>query len=117
MINAYNINFEILLYGCSSLLSIFLLVTVHSITVYLAYLIYHHSKEGTLEKEEFKKKYGTIIEDLTLTGFIGRYWNIMVMARWTLVSLILVCLRLYPALQISLNLVISVIYTGFIIRG
>lgn len=41
----------------------------------------------------------------------------MVMVRWSVVSIILVCLRSYSSLQILLNLILSFLYQCFIING
>jgi hypothetical protein len=43
----------------------------------------------------FKEKYGSIIDGLSLSGFAGKYWFILVMTRWSVVSTILVALRDY----------------------
>lgn len=52
---------------------------------------YHKAKR--LKKKTFNELYGAITEGLTLSGFAGKYWYILVMVRWTVVSVILVALR------------------------
>ena len=60
---------------------------------------------------------GAITEGLTLSGFAGKYWYILVMIRWSIVSLILVALRDFSTFQIQLNLVFSWLFQIIIIWG
>ena len=46
----------------------------------------------------------------------GSYWNVLQMIRWTLVSVILVCLRDLNSLQIILNNILSFIFQGLILN-
>jgi hypothetical protein len=58
-----------------------------------------------------------MLEGLSLSGISGKYWNVLLMIRWALVSVILVVARDYPALQIITNLFLSHLYQFMIIRG
>jgi hypothetical protein len=47
----------------------------------------------TLNMKVFSEKYGVFIDGLALSGFAGKYWFILVLTRWSVVSIILVSLR------------------------
>lgn len=44
-------------------------------------------------------RYGNIVSGLDAKGRLARYWNIVVFIRWTVVALIIVCMRDYGNLQ------------------
>lgn len=46
----------------------------------------------------------------------GSYWNVLQMIRWTLVSVILVCLRDFNSVQIILNNILSLIFQCLILN-
>ena len=46
----------------------------------------------------------------------GSYWNVLQMIRWTLVSVILVCLRDLNSVQIILNNILSLIFQCLILN-
>jgi len=58
-------------------------------------------------------KMGPVVRELNHKR--GSYWNFMQMIRWTLVSIILVCLRDINSLQIILNNILSLIFQCFIL--
>jgi hypothetical protein len=53
-----------------------------------------------LDKKKFKKRYGSLIEDLNLKTTIGVYWNLLVLIRWSLTNAILIVFRDYSSVQI-----------------
>ena len=61
----------------AAVLSAILFFGCHLIIALMAYAIYLNKRDGKLETEEFKKKYGdNLTEGLTMEGFWGTYWNI-----------------------------------------
>jgi len=70
-------------------------------------IIYNHNIKSTLATENFQKTYGTFLEGLSLKGVSGKYWNIFVLFRWSIVSIILVVLRDFSSEQILLNISLS----------
>jgi hypothetical protein len=64
---------------------------------------------GTLNSDYFIEKYGCLTANLRTSCFIGAYWNIIVMIRWTLTTAILILLRDSDELQILTLLLLSVI--------
>ena len=46
---------------------------------------------------DFKVKYGTLLEKLTLKNWVSVYWNVFYLVRWSLTLLIIVFLRDYYA--------------------
>ena len=69
-----------------------------------------HSNSGNLQSIEFQQKYGdTLTSGLSLNGTIcGTYWNLILLARWSLTSLVLVALRDYCVFQILILLSLSI---------
>lgn len=54
-------------------------------------IIKRHSKD--IESEEFKKKYGKLVEGLNTSHWVGLYWNPIILTRWAAVNTILVLLK------------------------
>lgn len=69
-----------------------------------------------LDTEAFKEKCGTITEGVDVKNIVGRYWNVIVLMRWSGTIIILVCLRATPEYQIILLLIVSVIFQCLSIR-
>ena len=72
-------------------LGLFLALSVGPVIMTVVIRIYHKAK--ILKKKTFNELYGAINEGLTLSGFAGKYWYILVLVRWTVVSVILIALR------------------------
>ena len=70
-------------------------------------VIFNHDQTNTLETVKFQNTYGTFLDGLSLNGVVGKYWNIMVLVRWSLVSVILVSLRNDSTAQILMNIGLS----------
>jgi ABC-type maltose transport system permease subunit len=85
----------------SSIMSIIIVVVLHLAIFAIIYIIFKYSiKDSTekmpLEKEEFQKLFGTLIEGLRIKGgWIPRYWNCLVLVRWSLTIIIMVVMRDY----------------------
>jgi hypothetical protein len=75
------------------LLTFFILLLTQLVTLIMTIVIRKNHRSKNLKKKRFSELYGAIVEGLTLSGFAGRYWFILVMIRWTVVSVILVTLR------------------------
>ena len=86
-------------------------------TVMNASVVYKYSKLNQLESEEFKNKYGTLTEGLNLRTTAGKYWNVITLMRWNVLSVVLVVLRDHFEMQIIALLVMSVVTQVIIIRG
>lgn len=54
-------------------------------------IIKKHSKD--IESEEFKKKYGKLVEGLNTKHWVGLYWNPITLTRWAAVNTILVVFK------------------------
>jgi hypothetical protein len=98
---------EFLAYMCSSVLS-FVLLTI-SVLSFLAILgvLYYNYRAKKLKKRVFRRRYGTLLEDLNLNTKIGVFWTSLVQARWIVTHLIMVFLRENPELQILSLLVVN----------
>lgn len=46
-----------------------------------------------MKSEEFKEKYGVIIENMDSDKILGRLWSIVIQIRWLLTNAILVFIR------------------------
>jgi len=68
---------------------------VHLVIPIMTFVIFNHDINNTLDEVKFKNTYGTFLDGLSLKGITGKYWNIMVLIRWSVVSIILVSLRDY----------------------
>ena len=82
-----------IVYLSSTVLTFFLIIIVHLVIPIITLVIYKHDMNNRLEEERFKNTYGTFLDGLSQKGIIGKYWNIMVLIRWSIVSVILVSLR------------------------
>ena len=70
------------------------------------------------EKEAFEEKCGTLTEGLRADySILASYWNLLTLVRWTLTTLILIVMKDYDEFQILSLLLISVVYSAFLIRG
>lgn len=117
IINLYHLDNELNIYLSSTVLTFIQVIMVHLIIPIMAVKIYSHDQSNTLESEKFKNTYGTMLDGLSLNGKIGKYWNILVLIRWSLVSIILVTLRDYSTAQIQLNIIISWFFQFLILKG
>jgi hypothetical protein len=107
IINLYHLDNNLILYLSSTVLTFFQIIIVHLVIPIMTLVIYKHDMNNTLEEEKFKNTYGTFLDGLSLKGITGKYWNIMVLIRWSVVSIILVSLRDNSDAQILLNIFIS----------
>lgn len=81
----------------STILSVSFIIGCHLCVFILANIVRKHKINGTLESKVFKDRFGTIIDDIKLTGFFGTYWNLIVLVRWSITCFIMVFLRNTPA--------------------
>jgi hypothetical protein len=93
IINLYHLDNNLIVYLSSTVLTFFLIIIVHLVIPIMTIVIYKHDTNHTLEEEKFKNTYGTFLDGLSKKGITGKYWNIMVLIRWSIVSVILVSLR------------------------
>jgi|LauGreDrversion4_2_1035121.scaffolds.fasta_scaffold678976_1 hypothetical protein len=117
IINLYHLDNILILYLSSTVLTFFQLIIAHLVIPIMTLVIYKHDINNTLEEEKFKNTYGTFLDGLSLKGITGKYWNIMVLIRWSVVSIILVSLRDNSDAQILLNIFISWLFQIFILFG
>lgn len=68
----------------------------HVSIIAMSLLIRNSSTE--LLTAEFGSMYGTLMDKLNISSFLGRYWNVYLMIRWSYFSGVLVYLREYPSL-------------------
>lgn len=101
----------------SSLLSVVIIIGANISIIALARVIYNFKAKKMLESEEFKSKYGNLTSGLNVNSTIGTYWNILVMLRWNITSIILVTLRDYYAFQMLSLLFISFVMQMLIVAG
>ncbi len=108
IINLYHLKDDLILYKFSSLVTFFVLVVIVQWMIpIMSCIIHKYDKLKALDSLEFKGAYGAITDGLTVSGFVGKYWMIHMLIRWTIVSIILVALRDYSTFQILLNIVYS----------
>jgi len=63
-----------------------------------------------MNSKEFKVKYGVLTEGMRVTNWISTHWNLMILIRWVITSIILILLRNYNQFQIILLFIISVLF-------
>lgn len=98
---------DFLAYLCSSVLSfVFLTISLLSFLAILC-VLYCNYRANKLRKRVFRRRYGTLLEDLNLKSKIGVFWTSLVQARWIVTHLIMVFLRENPELQILSLLVVN----------
>ena len=95
IINLYHIQNDFFVYISSTILTYFILILVHLVILIMTVIIKKHNYHNKLNMKAFSENYGAIIDGLTLNGFAGKYWFILVLSRWSVVSVILVTLRDY----------------------
>ncbi|TNV83831.1 hypothetical protein FGO68_gene1792 [Halteria grandinella] len=80
----------------SSVLSPAIFFSLFCAIIYLTKLV----RNNDLQNPQFLKRYGNIVEGLKIESHLGRYWNIITFARWTVVALVIICMRDYGNMQI-----------------
>ena len=60
------------------------------------------------EDEIYEKKFSELLQDGTSTGFVGTYWKVIQLVRWTFTLIIMVFIRDYYYIQIQLLMMMSV---------
>ena len=93
IINLYHIQNDLILYISSTVLTYFILILVHIVILIMTAIIRKNTNNNNLKTQAFNENYGVIIDGLTLSGFVGKYWYLLVLTRWSVVSVILVALR------------------------
>ena len=79
--------------GFSSVLSIILLVcSLLSILATIA-VVYMYNRANKLEGHEFERRFGSIVELADPKFFLGRYWTSIILLRWFVTIVVIVCLR------------------------
>ena len=69
-------------------------------------------------RETFDEKCGTLIDGLRAdSSIVGAYWNLLTLIRWTITTIILIFLKDHNEFQILSLLMISVLYSAFLIQG
>jgi hypothetical protein len=91
IINLYEMRTVTVLHTTSAILSITLLGVTQLSTLLIWSSIYSARTGGKIDSEKFQQKMGVAVRELHYRR--GAYWNVHQMIRWTLVSVILVCLR------------------------
>lgn len=72
-----------------------------------AVLVMHHYRDS-LESRGFRLKFGdTLTAGLTLSGFVGTYWHLLMLGRWSLTTLLVVCTPF--AIQVIILLAVSLL--------
>ncbi|TNV72816.1 hypothetical protein FGO68_gene7161 [Halteria grandinella] len=84
----------------------------------VAILLILRKNRDTLHSEHFTKRYGNIVQGLDLNkhSAIANHWNMIIILRWTLTGLIMICLRNLGAIQIVTMYVSSLIMQGLSLR-
>ena len=80
-------------------------------------LITYNKLSNNFDDSNFKEKYGTILEGVNTEKQLGAYWNVIVLLRWTLTSVIMVMLRDFYALQICSLLLLSYTIQLMVVLG
>lgn len=74
--------------GVSSFVSITFIFTSIAILINFARILLSASNSI-----ELQTKYGPLIDGLNLVGFLGTFWNLIVLIRWGLTAVVLVFLK------------------------
>ena len=106
-----------MIYISSTVITYFILILVHLVILIMIAIIRKNDNQNKLKKKMFNQNYGAIIDGLTLSGFVGKYWILSVLTRWSVVSVILVALRDFSTFQIQLNIILSWVFQFIILRG
>ncbi|TNV87199.1 hypothetical protein FGO68_gene6267 [Halteria grandinella] len=98
LINLYDMKIDSRTFGgdMSSVLSPAIFFCLFCAIIYLTKLV----KNNNLQSPQFVKRYGNIVEGLRIESPLGRYWNIITFARWTVVALVIICMRDYGNMQV-----------------
>jgi hypothetical protein len=107
IINISDLNYDGPFKYASSVLSFMMIVILVIAIGFEINVIRIH--KGGYHLEEFKFRYSAIIEGLNTDTKAGRYWNPLIMIRWTLTIAIMVFLNNNSVAQIFLLLLISLI--------
>ena len=69
-------------------------------------------------RKRSNEKFGTLIEGLRADySIVGAYWNLLTLIRWTTTIIILIFLKDHNEFQILLLLMISLLFSAFLIQG
>jgi len=69
---------------------VLLFLSANFMLLFMAFQI--DSNLGELESTKFKERFGdTLTEGLTLRGWLGTYWHIIMLARGSVTCVLLVC--------------------------
>lgn len=77
------------------MLTFFIITVVHLMIFVMIIIIRKKDKVHALKSKRFVNTFGAMTEGLSLKGFAGKYWNLIALIRWSVVSVILVALRDY----------------------
>jgi hypothetical protein len=95
------------------MLAVVIFVATLAMQVGMAFVM--HSSTGEHESKRFLAKFGdTLTHGLTLKGFFGTYWHLLVLLRWGITLVVLVAGSL--ALQLIFLLLVSVLVQVLVIR-
>jgi len=79
-------------------------------TLITSFIVVRNAKKnGILEREEFKLKYGTFTQELDLSSPYAIYYYPFILTRWIITIVILILLRESPSLQLIFLYFLSVI--------
>lgn len=101
----------------SSIVSIVLVVLLPLSLIVLWRLIYEAREKQMIECEEYEKQYSTLTEGLNIKTTIGCYWNVIILLRWTISTIIMITMRDYPSFQIMTNLQLTFAFQCLILGG
>lgn len=96
--------------SASSILSLIILVAALVSSIIITHIIIKYKAKKMLESAKFIKKFGCITEGLKVSCFVGAYWNILIIIRWTLTTVILLVLTEHNEIQILTLLFLSIFY-------
>jgi hypothetical protein len=92
------------------------MIVVLNLSIIIVFKVLYRYRDRT-EEPEFIEKYETLTTGLNTDSIIGHYWNVIVLSRWSITSIILVFLRNHPEYQILTLYMISVFIQILIIKG
>ena len=114
LINFYDRRFNTITEIASKILAI-------SITILMIFFIMISTVILTLKRNGligdifYDKYFSTLTNSLSTKRIISNYWQVLVLIRWTLVSVILVFLKNHAEFQIICNLILSFFFTAMLI--
>ncbi|TNV86848.1 hypothetical protein FGO68_gene11103 [Halteria grandinella] len=85
--------------------------------VCISKVLYSSIENKVIQTKKFNDTYGALIDEMNHEGLIALFWSVLIMLRWIFTLLILVVLRDFLSLQVSLLFIINIIWHSLLLLG